>query len=243
MPAFFFLIFVLVLAVAGLYLFANTEPRALLRHGRRIGGVVMLLIAGVLAFVGRWGIAAPLAFFGFSLLLRGGSLGFPGMGNANKSPGQSSRVRSRFLDMRLDHDTGEMSGSVRSGSFAGRELDDLGLGELRDLYGEISDDAESVSLLETYLDTRHPDWRDTMGAHRGTGGGDAAGQSQARSPMTVEEACQVLGVTARATTRDIRTAHRKLMKNLHPDQGGSNYLAAKLNEARDLLLARLGKRR
>lgn len=242
MPAFFFLVFLVVLVIAGLYVFANTEPRKLIRHGRRIAGVLILLAAAGLAVLGRWSIAAPLAFFGVSLLWRGGGFAIPGMGGS-KSPGQTSQVRSRFLDMRLDHDTGEMSGSARTGAFAGRELDDLTLEELAALYAEAGGDAESVALLETYLDARHPDWRETMGARAGASGGGAAEDRQQRGPMTMEEACEVLGVTARATADDIRAAHRKLMKNLHPDQGGSNYLASKLNEARDLLLARLGKRR
>jgi hypothetical protein len=243
MPAFLGLVFLVALAVAALYAFANIDVRTLTSNMHRIAGVTMLLVAGLLALVGRWTLALPLAFFGVSVLVRG----WPGfLGSARKSPGQRSRVRSRHLDMTLDHDTGEMDGTVRTGRFAGEHLGGMSLAELQELYGEVAQDAESVALIDTYLDRRFPDWRgEGAEARSGNGrdGGARGGRSTATGPMTVEEARKVLGVGSAATETEIRAAHRRLMKNLHPDQGGSTYLAAKLNEARDLLLARGGKRR
>ena len=243
MPAFLSLVFVIALIVAALYAFANIEVRTLTRNLHRVAGVAMLLVAGVLGLVGRWTLALPLAFFGVSILVRGWP-GFPG--SARKSPGQRSRVRSRHLDMILDHDTGEMDGTVRGGRFAGESLGNMSLAELRELYGEVARDAESIALIETYLDRRFPDWRAQAGEARTGNGRDRGawgGRSAATGPMTVEEARKVLGVGSAASETEIRSAHRRLMKNLHPDQGGSTYLAAKLNEARDLLLKRGGKRR
>jgi hypothetical protein len=243
MPAFLGLVFVVALIVAVLYAFANVDVRTLTGNMHRIAGVAMLLIAGVLALVGRWTLALPLAFFGVSVLVRG----WPGFaGSARKSPGQRSRVRSRHLDMTLDHDTGEMDGAVRAGRFAGERLGTMTLAELQELYGEVAQDTESVALLDAYLDRRFPDWRSEAGEAPSGDGRDRGtwgGKSTATGPMTVEEARKVLGLGSAATEIEIRAAHRRLMKNLHPDQGGSTYLAAKLNEARDLLLKRGGKRR
>ena len=56
--------------------------------------------------------------------------------------------------------------------------------------------------------------------------------------MSREEACQVLGLQPGAGIDEIRAAHRRLIARLHPDQGGGDYLARKINEARDVLLGK-----
>lgn len=234
MPTLLFIVFLIALGVAALYAFASADPGKLAQRARQFSSLFLLALAGVLALVGRWGLALPLAFLAVSLLLRGGSI-FPGFpGSARKSPGQTSRVRSRYIEMTLDHDSGVMAGTVRVGSRAGRALDELDAEELRALYREIGNDAESVALLETYLDRRFPDWR--AGSDAGAGERTRTRSARAAGPMTVEEARDVLGVASGASSADIRAAHRRLMKAMHPDQGGSTWLAAKLNEARDLLL-------
>jgi hypothetical protein len=139
-------------------------------------------------------------------------------------------VRSPFLDMSLDHDSGVLSGRIVDGPNAGRPLDEFDLPQLVAMMPGF--DAESVALLESYLDRRFPAWRQNAQGN-GTGGERRA---TATGKMTDEEAYQILGLQPGAGRDDISRAHRALMKKLHPDQGGSTYLAARVNEAKDTLL-------
>jgi DnaJ-domain-containing protein 1 len=154
---------------------------------------------------------------------------FAGLGS-KRSKGQSSRVRSQFIDMMLDHDSGELRGQIVAGPNAGHSLDEFDLPQLTAMISGF--DAESVSLLESYLDRRFPAWR------QDAQGNPAGGQSRPATSgkMTNEEAYQILGLQPGAGRDEIGRAHRSLMKKLHPDQGGSTYLAARVNEAKDTLL-------
>lgn len=151
------------------------------------------------------------------------------------SPGQASDVETAFLAMGLDHDSGRMFGRVKAGRFAGRELADLDLPMLLDLLGELAaTDPEGVPLLEAWLDRAHPDWREAASHHAGAGAPPPGRAPGGR--MTRAEALEVLGLAEGADEASIRAAHRRLMRAAHPDQGGSDWLAARLNEARDVLL-------
>jgi DnaJ-domain-containing protein 1 len=150
--------------------------------------------------------------------------------------------------MELDHDTGRMDGRCLKGAFEGRSLSTLSDTEVLELFEELErSEAQGAALLEAYLDWRMPDWRDGQaragdgpnGGPRGGPSGSAGEQRRRRaasSGMGPEEAYAVLGLSEGASPNDIRRAHRGLMKKLHPDQGGSNYLAARINEAKEVLL-------
>ena len=147
---------------------------------------------------------------------------------AGATGSRSSHVESDTLAMTLDHATGEMSGVVKRGGYAGRRLERLSESELLDLWQQCrTSDADATRLLEAYLDRAVSGWRQKVAGARAGGTGD---------PMTRVEAYAVLDLPPGASESEIREAHRRLMKKLHPDQGGSNYLAAKLNRAKDVLL-------
>ena len=148
------------------------------------------------------------------------------------TPGRRSRVRTAALEMELDHDSGTLEGHVLTGRHEGARLADLALEDLLDLGQELASDAESVQLLETYLDSRFPVWREHAKADAG---GRQAG-APASGAMTKQEAYEILGLEAGASAADIRKAHRRLMQRLHPDLGGSSFLAARINEAKEILL-------
>lgn len=218
----------------GLKFVARTDPKRLARLSRSIGGWVTVLLAGFLGIRGQIAIALPLGLFGLSLL--GWNLGqrspwsIPSWGRSGKTAGRSSTVKTAMLAMNLDHDSGRLTGSVIAGRLAGQNLDGLDIAAVAGLALEV--DIESRQLLEAYLDRRAPGWRENA---QGESGGRNAHPPR-RGPMTEQEAYEVLGLQPGAGTDDIRKAHRSLMKKLHPDQGGSNYLASRVNEAKDILL-------
>ena len=150
-------------------------------------------------------------------------------------------VTTATLAMRLDPATGHLDGEVRRGRFRGRRLQRLSLADLERLLDDCRrDDPESEPLLEAYLDRRHPGWRQAGGAEEDAGGdGGGGGQELA---MTDARAREILGVDAAADADEIKAAHRRLMAHLHPDRGGSTYLAAQLNAARARLLERERRR-
>ena len=232
------------IAVITLYLllqmFRSANPAVLARTIKFGGGVVALAVAAFTGLRGELAVAIPLGIFGAGLLgwtplanAGFGNIGGLFGGGATRPAGQASRVRSQFLDMRLDHDSGQLAGQIVAGPHAGRDLQEFDLAGLLAMAPAF--DAESVALLESYLDRRFPAWREN--AHDTAAGGRREESRAASSgKMTAEEAYQILGVKPGAGREEISRAHRGLMKKLHPDQGGSTYLAARVNEAKDTLL-------
>jgi DnaJ-domain-containing protein 1 len=228
------LIFGLVALVIGLWVLnviSKADPRIAARVMKAGGGLLALGFGIFLGLRGEVGVAIPLGIFGLGLLgwMPFGPAGFSD--RTRKSGGQISRVRTAWLEMALDHDTGEMRGTVLAGRHKGASLESLNMESLVDLVAEADD--ETRALLLPYLDRRDPAWREHAQ------GDTAAGRpSTSSGKMSDKEAYQILGLEAGASADAIGRAHRTLMKKFHPDQGGSTYLAARINEAKEILLRR-----
>src|SRR5712691_6435635 len=223
---------VLALILFAMQAFTSVDPRKLAPAVKLAGGIATLGGAAFLASRGQFGLAVPLGLTGLGLLgwLPFGPAGF--FQRTQKSAGQTSRVRSAFMEMELDHDTGAMRGRILAGRHEGANLDAIDVATLTGFLPEI--DEESRALLAAYLDRRNPGWREHAKADAAT----ETGGAPRTGPMTQEEAYQILGLEPGAGAEEIGRAHRTLMKKLHPDQGGSTYLAARINEAKHVLLRR-----
>ena len=218
---------VIVLLIGRFYIKADPARMAWLL--KRVGGIAALSAALGMFVLGRVVVALPLAALGFYLLGRKLPISWPGGGKDDvwTQTGQRSTVRTEMLEMSLDHDTGLMDGTILSGSFAGGRLSLLSRDDLLKLLRECEQrDAQGSQLLRAYLER--------IGAASG------GNTTQPRpGTMSVDEAYDVLGLKRGASEDDVHHAHRALMKRYHPDQGGSTYLAAKINEAKDVLLRQL----
>lgn len=155
---------------------------------------------------------------------------------ATPSRGKHSTVRSAALEMELDHDNGSLEGVVLAGTHEGRVLGEMNEADLMSLHSELVQDVESLQLLEAYLDGRFAGWRERAQANMGAG----LSRPPASGAMTEKEAYQILGLEPGASAADIRKAHRRLIQRLHPDLGGTSFLAARINEAKDFLLTLQG---
>ena len=223
-----FAVLLALLLLTRVYTFAN--PHGLARQLRIGAGVAVLAGAGVLVYRGAIGYAMSLAALGSWLLW--GMGGLPWGGSAQKSPGQSSRVETEHLEVELDHDTGQIRGRVLKGFFAGRDLETLAPVEMAHLWQDCRfADPQSAQILEAYLDRAHPTWREDMARADGESSGPSG-------HMTRAQALDILGLSEGASDDDIRRAHRDRMMKMHPDRGGSTFLAAKINEAKDVLLGK-----
>ncbi len=221
----------IVLLLAG-RAFVALDPKQMTQASRRLGGFGLLAFGTFLSLRGALALGVPLGLAGLGLLgwLPFGPSGFGA--RTRRTSGQASRVRSAFVEMELDHDSGAMRGRILAGPHEGTELDALPVATLTAFLPDI--DGESRALLMAYLDRREPGWREHAQADAAAGRGAAAGSGK----VTEEEAYQILGIQPGASAEEIGRAHRSLMKKLHPDQGGSTYLAARVNEAKEILLRR-----
>ena len=247
MPRLVILIALLFLAWLGYRWFMRTPPEQVSRTLKQaaLWGVAIVFIA--LAATGRmhWLFAAGAAVLPFAQRALGLLRFLPlaknlyGRYQAKQTyqapkTGQSSTVETRFLRMTLDHDSGEMDGEVLEGGYEDRLLNQLTLDELLNLYSECQRiDPESAALLEAYLDRSYSEWREQA---------ETPSNNEAAAPtsdsMTLNEAREILGVDENASEQEITHAHRRLMHKLHPDRGGSDYLATKINLAKDCLLGK-----
>jgi len=230
------LLFLLVQAIKQFGRMDAATAARIVRHG---GGVVGMIGALLLVLRGRIGLAAAVAsmvanFAGWKTPGGASPGGFSNVGGgAGGRAGRSSIARSAMVEMRLDHASGVMTGTILSGAYGGRAVETLSRPELVSLRRELArDDPDGVSLLEAYLDRRFAGWREADQGQRQRRGGDGA--------MSRREAFEVLGLTEGAAAADIIRAHRTLMKKFHPDHGGSTTLAARVNQAKDVLMQRQG---
>ena len=227
------LLFILVQAIKQFGRMDAATAARIVRHG---GGVLGMIGALLLLLRGRIGLAATVAgmmanFAGWKTP-GGASPGFSNVGGGAR-PGRSSVARSAMVEMRLDHASGAMTGTILSGAYGGRALETLSRPELMSFRQELArDDPDGVSLLEAYLDRRFAGWREADQSQRQGRGSSGA--------MTRREAFEVLGLAEGAAAADIIRAHRTLMKKFHPDHGGSTTLAARVNQAKDVLMQRQG---
>lgn len=154
----------------------------------------------------------------------------------NAGGNDASSIRTRFLLMQLQHTTGDMDGEVLEGDFKGARLSTLSVEQLLKLARECLQDADSLQILEAYMDRAHPQWRS---GEEAASAQTASGSAASEPGMSEEVALEILGLQKGAAREDVVLAHRRLMQKMHPDRGGSDYLAKKINAARDFLLERL----
>ncbi len=260
LPAFLLGVLLLIGGLILMRWYVTTDPRVVLKTLFWTAGILLAGIVLFLLVTGRmnWAMAGIAVLFpwlmrasrGLALIrvlagLLGGTAGSGKSGGraggAGAAPGQVSEVSSAYLHMKLFHDTGEMAGRVVAGSQAGRDLDDLSEGELGQLVAEVRGDGDSLALLESWLDRCRPDWREAMAGDADTGEGASSkqgsgGGSSGSAVMSRAEALEVLGLEEDADEAAVKAAYRRLMARFHPDHGGSDWMAAKLNQARSVLL-------
>lgn len=223
--------------------FVRTPPQQVLTTAKRAGlilaglGLVLLVVTGRLNWLVAAGAAAlPLLKKGFVFLrylpmVRGLFGGAASAANPGEQRNPFSTLETRFLRVSLDFRTGNLDGEVLEGAFEGQFLSNMALDDLLRLLKECSADPRSSALLAAYLDRHHGGWR----THTNSSGPREYTSEQG---MSADEARDILGLESGASEAEITQAHRRLIHKLHPDRGGSTYLAAKINQAKDFLLKR-----
>jgi hypothetical protein len=209
-------------------LFLVTPPADLARYVRLAGGAALLAAAVGLVLLRQFGLALPVGMAGFMILRRHASVG------PAASADRRSSVRTAGLDMTLDHATGDMDGRVLSGRHKGRMLSELQISELLQCAEDFAADPQSLRLLEGYLDRAHAGWREDVQADEA----QRRGAPPRAGGMSTQEAYHILGLEPGASEAEVREAHRRLMKQVHPDRGGSAALAAQINEAKERILGK-----
>ena len=184
--------------------------------------------------------------------LRGGAFG----GGSGGAGAGASQVRTGTVLMTLDHASGQMDGEVLKGEFRGRTLSSMAAAEIIRLHTSCrADDPEALRLLEAYIARERaaefenggrPDDRPgAEGTHGGAGHGSGQrsddGDERRGGSMSLSEAADVLGLPIDTDRETVIAAHRTLMSRLHPDKGGSDYLAMKVNAARQVMLDALAR--
>ncbi len=241
MPAYFLLGLALLVALLVLgRLFANANP-ATLAEVLRWSAVVVLGGIGLLSLLRGHTLIGVLLGGTAALIWRGGRFQSWRRGGPGGAAGSASNVETAWFAMSLDHGSGAIDGEVRQGRFSGRRLSELSFDELLDLYDEVSAaDPRSAPLLETFLDRSHEGWREDY-AKRAPSGEDTGSRQRGwgrpePERMSRNDALKILGLDAEPSDQEVKEAHRRLMMKHHPDRGGTDYFAAKINQAKEVLL-------
>ena len=248
----------LVLGYLAIGWFARAQPTQILDSGKWVLAGFGVLIAIALIATGRFSLLWAAAIGILPWISRVRMVRNLWKAARGPSQGKTSNISTRFFEMTLDHDSGQMDGRIKEGPFVGRMLSELDAGERLDLAREVArEDAQSMRILEAYLDrTQGTDWRQAFGGDDGDrsgryeggfgdsgnqdagGGGGGGGGRGAGGGMDRAEAYRVLGLAPGASDAEVREAHKRLMKVVHPDVGGSDYMASKVNEAKRVLLGK-----
>ena len=188
-------------------------------------GVSLILVAtGRMHWFGAGlAVLVPLVKGFFSLGMRA----LPFLGLLSRFKTTPSQFRTQSLLVEVNFATRQMDGEILEGEFAGRRLSQLNDEELQKLAASLKqNDRESFVLLQAYL------------LRNGQGGEQSQQDYQpgSYSELSTEEAYKILGLEAGASQEEILKAHKRLIQRLHPDRGGSDYLAAKINAAKDKLV-------
>jgi hypothetical protein len=215
--------------------YVAATPKTLLKVLKWLSLGLIVSIGLFLAQTGRlaWAFVTLPVLIGWLMRFRSAAKMFKNFSlmSGKAQPTGSSEVETRFLRMTLDHGSGGMDGEIIEGPYKGRLLSEVGQQAVVNILKQCwSEDEQSVQILETYLDHHYPDWRIMSESEAGPGMSSTDGMDRG-------EAFEILGLSEEATNEQVKAAYLRLIAGLHPDHGGSTYLAAKINRAKDVLLS------
>ena len=230
----------LAIAAAAIAIYYLWRVRNMPPHKQRSGYIkfllgLMIALVVVLTLTGRmhWvGAAITGAFVFLRQILPWAIRALPFLNKLRAQNAQSaqSSIQTNHLSATLDHGSGYIDGEIIEGPHKGWLLSEFSIMQLEDLLAHYqTEDEESAELLEAYIDQRRQQADQNSEQQRSAN--RAASDQSARA-----EALAILGLDEGSTEDEVVAAHRSLIQKLHPDRGGNDFLAAKINQAKDILL-------
>ncbi len=218
--------------IIGANALAQADPKAILRSIRISAAIILGLLAAFFTFTGRFQYAPPLALAALFFLRNK-----PFFQRSSPSAGQQSDVKTAWFHATLDHDSGDMDAHILQGEYQGRKLSELSLNELKELQQSVTADEQSASILFTFIERKFSDNENETYDRQNQSSSNSSTEYQSNG-MTIAEALEILELDKGADKEEIKAAHKRLMKKFHPDHDGSAYMAAKINQAKDILMKR-----